>query len=90
MEDLLHPERAPDFVENLLCRSFPIIMFQPATAQFLTKRLYLFFVADHPGQEAIDQLAQVYHSLCSAAPTFSMAAGWVAHWYHDPGGRVSR
>lgn len=38
-----------------------IIVRQPATAQFLAKRLYLFFVADHPDQEAIDQLAEVYH-----------------------------
>ena len=38
-----------------------IIVRQPATAQFLAKRLYLFFVADHPEQEAIDHLAQVYH-----------------------------
>jgi len=39
-----------------------IIVRQPATAQFLAKRLYLFFVADHPDQEAIDFLAQVYHA----------------------------
>ncbi|MGE3536676.1 MAG: DUF1800 family protein [Candidatus Tectimicrobiota bacterium] len=38
-----------------------IIVRQPATAQFLARRLYLFFVADHPDQQAIDHLAQVYH-----------------------------
>lgn len=37
-----------------------ILVRQPATAQFLARRLYLFFVADHPDQEAIDFLARVY------------------------------
>jgi hypothetical protein len=38
-----------------------IIVRQPATGRFLAKRLYLFFVADHPDPEAIDYLAAVYH-----------------------------
>jgi uncharacterized protein (DUF1800 family) len=37
-----------------------IIVRQPAAAQFVAKRLYLFFVSDVPDQEAIDQLAEVY------------------------------
>jgi uncharacterized protein (DUF1800 family) len=37
-----------------------IIVRQPATARFLAKRLYLFFVADHPDPEAVDYLASVY------------------------------
>src|SRR5215216_2014491 len=37
-----------------------IIVRQQATAQFLAKRLYLFFVSDTPDQEAIDQLVEVY------------------------------
>ena len=37
-----------------------IIVRQPATAQFLARRLYLFFVADQPDQAAIDELAEVY------------------------------
>ena len=37
-----------------------IIVRQPATAQFVARRLYLFFVSDTPDQEAIDQLADVY------------------------------
>lgn len=38
-----------------------IILRQPATAQFLARRLYLFFVADEPDDEAIAYLAKVYH-----------------------------
>jgi uncharacterized protein (DUF1800 family) len=38
-----------------------IIVRQPATGRFLAKRLYLFFVADHPDPEAIEHLAAVYH-----------------------------
>jgi hypothetical protein len=38
-----------------------IIVRQPATARFLARRLYLFFVADHPDDDAIDYLASVYH-----------------------------
>jgi uncharacterized protein (DUF1800 family) len=38
-----------------------IIVRQPATARFLATRLYLYFVADHPDQDAIDYLASVYH-----------------------------
>ncbi|HEX9870102.1 MAG TPA: DUF1800 family protein, partial [Candidatus Tectomicrobia bacterium] len=38
-----------------------IIVRQPATARFLAKRLYLFFVADHPEPDAIEYLAAVYH-----------------------------
>jgi Protein of unknown function (DUF1800) len=34
---------------------------QPATGRFLAKRLYLFFVADHPDPDAIEHLASVYH-----------------------------
>ena len=37
-----------------------IIVRQPATAQFVARRLYLYFVSDTPDQEAIDQLAEVY------------------------------
>jgi len=37
-----------------------IIVRQPATAQFIARRLYLFFVSDVPDQAAIDQLARVY------------------------------
>jgi uncharacterized protein (DUF1800 family) len=37
-----------------------IIVKQPATAQFIAKRLYLFFVSDEPNQEAIDELARVF------------------------------
>jgi uncharacterized protein (DUF1800 family) len=39
-----------------------IVARQPATGQFLAKRLYLFFVADHPDPDAIDDLASVYHA----------------------------
>jgi uncharacterized protein (DUF1800 family) len=39
-----------------------IIVRQPETGRFLAKRLYLFFVADHPDSAAIDYLASVYHS----------------------------
>jgi uncharacterized protein (DUF1800 family) len=39
-----------------------IILRQPATGQFLAKRLYLFFVADQPDAAAIDDLASVYHA----------------------------
>jgi uncharacterized protein (DUF1800 family) len=39
-----------------------IIVEQPATAQFIARRLYLFFVSDQPDQAAIDQLAEVYVS----------------------------
>jgi len=37
-----------------------IIVRQPSTAQFVARRLYLYFVADTPDQAAIDGLAQVY------------------------------
>jgi uncharacterized protein (DUF1800 family) len=37
-----------------------ILVKQPATAQFIARRLYLFFVSDHPDQAAIARLAQVY------------------------------
>jgi uncharacterized protein (DUF1800 family) len=39
-----------------------IIVRQPATGRFLAKRLYLFFVADHPDPDAIEYLASVYHA----------------------------
>jgi Protein of unknown function (DUF1800) len=39
-----------------------IIARQPATGQFLAKRLYLFLVADYPDPDAIDYLASVYHA----------------------------
>jgi uncharacterized protein (DUF1800 family) len=39
-----------------------IIVRQPATGRFLAQRLYLFFVADHPDPQAIDDLARVYHA----------------------------
>jgi uncharacterized protein (DUF1800 family) len=38
-----------------------IIVRQPATGRFLAKRLYLFFIADHPDPDAIEYLASVYH-----------------------------
>jgi uncharacterized protein (DUF1800 family) len=38
-----------------------IIVRHPATSRFLAKRLYLFFVADHPDSDAIEYLASVYH-----------------------------
>jgi uncharacterized protein (DUF1800 family) len=37
-----------------------IIVRQPATAQFIARRLYLFFVADRPDEDAIQSLAQVF------------------------------
>jgi uncharacterized protein (DUF1800 family) len=37
-----------------------IIVRQPATAQFIAKRLFLHFVSDQPNQEAIDELAKVF------------------------------
>jgi uncharacterized protein (DUF1800 family) len=39
-----------------------IIVRQPATAQFIAKRLYLFFASDTPDQETIDELAEVFMS----------------------------
>ena len=44
-----------------------IIVRQPATAQFIAKRLYLFFVSD-VDQEAIDELAEVYTGLAVRHP----------------------
>jgi len=37
-----------------------IIVRQPATAQYVARRLYLYFVSDYADQEAIDELARVY------------------------------
>ncbi len=37
-----------------------IIVRQPATAQFVARRLHNYFVSDTPDQAAIDQLAEVY------------------------------
>jgi uncharacterized protein (DUF1800 family) len=37
-----------------------IIVRQPSTAQFVARRLYLYFVSDTPDQAAIDDLARVY------------------------------
>ena len=37
-----------------------IVVRQPATAQFIARRLYLFFVSDRTDQAAIDELADVY------------------------------
>ena len=37
-----------------------IIVRQPAAAQFVARRLYLFFVSDTPDHDAIDALARVY------------------------------
>jgi len=37
-----------------------IIVRQQATAQFIARRLYLFFVSDTPDQAAIDKLVEVY------------------------------
>jgi uncharacterized protein (DUF1800 family) len=64
-----HPEQHDDGNKSFLgeCGAFDgtdiidIIVRQPATARFLAKRLYLFFVADHPDPEAIDHLASVYY-----------------------------
>ena len=64
------PERHDDGDKEFLGERGPfdgtdivdIIVRQPATGRFLAKRLYLFFVADHPEPEAIDYLASVYHA----------------------------
>jgi uncharacterized protein (DUF1800 family) len=64
------PERHDDGEKEFLGERGPfdgtdivdIIVRQPATGRFLAKRLYLFFVADHPEPEAIDYLASVYHA----------------------------
>jgi uncharacterized protein (DUF1800 family) len=37
-----------------------IVVRQPATAQFIARRLYLFFVSDQPDERAIEKLARVY------------------------------
>src|SRR5262249_52772214 len=37
-----------------------IIVRQPATARFLSYRLYTFFVADEPNEATIDKLVEVY------------------------------
>jgi uncharacterized protein (DUF1800 family) len=37
-----------------------IIVRQPATARFIARRLYLFFVADEPDEAAIEALAEVF------------------------------
>jgi hypothetical protein len=37
-----------------------IIVEQPATAHFIARRLYLFFVSDKPDEAAIERLAQVF------------------------------
>lgn len=46
-----------------------IIVRQPATAQFIARRLYLFFVSDEPDEAAIVYLARVYqesgHDICA-------------------------
>ena len=61
-----HDDREKEFLGE--CGPFDgtdiidIIVRQPATGQFLAKRLYLFFVADHPDPDAIDYLASVYHA----------------------------
>jgi uncharacterized protein (DUF1800 family) len=65
-----HPERHDDGEKTFLGERgrfdgtdiIDIIVRQPATARFLAKRLYLFFVADHPDADAIDDLAAVYHA----------------------------
>ena len=64
-----HPERHDDGDKAFLGERgafdgtdvIDIIVRQPATARFLAKRLYLFFVADHPDPDAIEYLAAVYH-----------------------------
>ncbi|MGH8063999.1 MAG: DUF1800 domain-containing protein [Candidatus Entotheonellia bacterium] len=64
-----HPERHDDGEKEILGERGPfdgadiidIIVRQPATGRFLAKRLYLFFVADHPDPDAIEYLASVYH-----------------------------
>jgi uncharacterized protein (DUF1800 family) len=63
------PERHDDREKQFLgeCGPFDgtdiidIIVRQPETGRFLAKRLYLFFVADHPDPDAIEYLASVYH-----------------------------
>jgi uncharacterized protein (DUF1800 family) len=49
-------ERGPFDGEDVIA----IIVRQPATARFLARRLYLFFVSDEPDEAAIEALAQVY------------------------------
>jgi len=49
-------ERGPFDGEDVI----EIIVRQPATARFLARRLYLFFVSDEPDEAAIEALAQVY------------------------------
>jgi uncharacterized protein (DUF1800 family) len=39
-----------------------IVVRHPATARFIARRLYLFFVADEPDEEAVEQLVAVYHA----------------------------
>src|SRR5215211_4461898 len=49
-------ERGPFDGEDVI----EIIVRQPATAQFIARRLYLFFVSDEPDEAAIEDLARVY------------------------------
>jgi uncharacterized protein (DUF1800 family) len=64
-----HPERHDDGDKAFLGEHgafdgtdiIDIVVRQPATARFLAKRLYLFFVADYPDPDAIEYLATVYH-----------------------------
>jgi uncharacterized protein (DUF1800 family) len=62
----LHDDQEKEFLGE--CGPFDgtdiidVIVCQPATGRFLAKRLYLFFVADHPDSDAIDYLASVYHA----------------------------
>src|SRR5215216_552674 len=49
-------ERGPFDGEDVI----EIIVRQPATARFIARRLYLFFVSDEPDEAAIEHLARVY------------------------------
>jgi uncharacterized protein (DUF1800 family) len=39
-----------------------IVVRHPATARFIARRLYLYFVADEPDEMAVEQLAEVYRA----------------------------
>jgi len=65
-----HPDRHDDGEKEFLGERgnfdgtdiIDIIVRHPATGRFLARRLYLFFVADHPDPAAIESLASVYHA----------------------------
>jgi uncharacterized protein (DUF1800 family) len=55
-EKVLLGERGPFDGEDVV----DIVVRQPATASFIARRLYLFFVSDEPDEAAIEFLARVY------------------------------